>query len=346
MIAGQELRRPQGRGAERRLRVLQQPDLAVQAGTAPVYDSRGHLVASRETPARIRRIAAGLGATDRHAVPAPWPMPRLMEALHRVHDPAMLAYLRHLSAECPEGGSVMARAFQTPGTEFPTTVEPATWDEALTAAQVTLQAADLLARRECDLTYALVRPPGHHAGRDFFGAYCFVNNAAVAARHLQAVHHRRPAVLDLDYHAGDGTMDCLAGTTEIGFASIHRSTAEAYPYCPELRARAGHQWMFGLGGDVGADRYLATLDHALSRLAGQGADCLIVSIGYDIVAGDPHGGWTLPPDIFRAIGRRLGVMSLPLLMVQEGGYGEAAMTDCAAALVAGLQDKEENDGLR
>lgn len=159
MIAEQELRGPQGQGAGRRLRVLQQPDLPVQAGTAPVYDSQGRLVASRETPARIRRIAAGLAGADQHTAPAPWPMPRLMEALHRVHDPAMLAYLRQLSRDCPAGGSVMAREFQTPGTEFPTTVEPATWDEALAAAQVTLQAADLLVRQDCDLAYALVRPP-------------------------------------------------------------------------------------------------------------------------------------------------------------------------------------------
>lgn len=332
---------------DRQMVVLRQSLSLTDKVSAAVYDSSGRLVASNETQERICKIAQGLGGADVRVIGACLARTELLTLLHAVHDPSMVFYIRELSENCPDAAVAYAEKYQAGASGHPTTIEAATWAEASLAASVALTAAEVLASGASGEVYALVRPPGHHAGQGFFGAYCFLNNAALAAQHLACNLGRTPAIIDIDYHAGDGTLDCLERSRNIAFASVHRSTEEAYPYCAELGPKRSGQWMFGIKGQVEESRYLTILDEALDRLVARRPDTLVVSIGFDIVDGDPHGGWSLQPRVFFEIARRLKETGLPLLFVQEGGYRTDILAECAAQLSQGLQNrKASHDELR
>lgn len=331
---------------DRRMVVLKQSWSSTDKVAAAVYDNSGQLVASNETLERIRKIAQGLSGADIRAIETCLAETEFLALLHAVHDPSMVSYIRALSQNCPDTAVAYAEKYQAGASGHPTTIEAATWAEASLAASVALTAAEVLASGASGEVYALVRPPGHHAGQGFFGAYCFLNNAALAAQHLARNLGRTPAIIDIDYHAGDGTLDCLERSRNIAFASVHRSTEEAYPYCTELGPKHSGQWMFGIKGQVEEPRYLAILDDALDRLMSRRPDILVVSIGFDIVDGDPHGGWSLQPRVFFEIARRLKKTGLPLLFVQEGGYRTDILTECAAQLSQGLQNRKASHELR
>lgn len=317
--------------------LLHPPGTPHDASSPPVYDSSGKLVESNETARRINEIATGLAGATVTSVDVDAVSADLARLLPMIHDPAMLAYIEKMSAQCVGADPAFATEFQPYGSDIPSTLDANTWPDAQAAAALSLSAAGMVGSGATNIAFALVRPPGHHAGRQFFAGYCFLNNAALAALYLSQVSGKKPAVLDVDYHAGDGTMDCLAPFPDIGFASIHRSTSEAYPYCPELQPRNPGQWMFGLQGQTNPAQYLSTLDSALDRLLCLHPDCLVVSVGFDIIEGDPHGGWALSPSIFFDIGQRLARTGLPLVIVQEGGYRIDKLADCAAELARGIQ---------
>lgn len=331
---------------DRRLIVLRQASRSPDKAVAAVYDNSGQLVASNETQERICKIAQGLNGAEVRTIEAGMARSEILALLHAVHDPSMVSYIRALSEDCPDTTVTYADMYQAGSSDHPTAIEAATWEEASLAASVALTAAEVLASGASGEVYALVRPPGHHAGQGFFGAYCFLNNAVLAAQHLACNLGHNPAIIDIDYHAGDGTLDCLGRLRNIAFASVHRSTEEAYPYCPELGPKHSGQWMFGIKGEVEQSRYLEILDAALQKLMSKRPDILVVSIGFDIVDGDPHGGWSLQPRIFFEIARRLKETGLPLLFVQEGGYRTDILTECAAQLSLGLQNRKAPHELR
>lgn len=321
--------------------LLHPPGTPHDALSPPVYDSFGNLVESNETARRISEIATGLARATVTSIDPGAVSTDLARLLPMIHDPAMLEYIEKMSTQCVGVDPAFATEFQPYGSDIPSTLDARTWPDAYDAAALSLSAAGMVGSGATNIAFALVRPPGHHAGRQFFAGYCFLNNAALAALYLLQVLGKKPAVLDVDYHAGDGTMDCLATFSDIGFASIHRSTLEAYPYCPELQPWHPGQWMFGLQGQINHAQYLSTLDSALDRLLGLHPDCLVVSIGFDIIEGDPHGGWTLLPGIFFDIGQRLAQTGLPLVIIQEGGYRIDKLAECAAELARGIQFDEE-----
>ena len=189
-------------------------------------------------------------------------------------------------------------------------------DTALTAAD------EILAGRR--LAYAACRPPGHHAGKRFFGGFCYFNNAAIAAAYLAA--HAKTTLLDIDYHHGNGTQDIFYQRDDIFTISIHGDPDYAYPYF------SGYANERGEGAGLGSNRnfplppgteepaYLRTLDRALDLVQRAQTKTLVVGLGFDILKGDPTGRFLLRPSAFRAIGKRLGQLGLPLLVIQEGGY--------------------------
>ncbi len=308
---------------------------------AAVYSSKGRLIASHETNSRLDRIAEGLKiATNRHCLTDEFgaDVDRLASQLHASQ---MLDFIRETSENCRDGRPVYTKRFQTPSSTEPSPIEASTWSLARSAASVCLSAANAISDQDTRVAYALCRPPGHHVGREFFGAYCYLNNAALAAFHLRRDHGLRVAVLDIDYHAGNGTLDCLGGASEIPFASLHRSTEEAFPYCLEPSPYHDAQLMIGLRGQVDENTYLDALRRAIEALNRTELDTLIVSIGYDIIDGDPHGGWHLQPCIYRLIGKLLSDASLPILFIQEGGYLERSLSQCASALEEGLSKRKD-----
>jgi acetoin utilization deacetylase AcuC-like enzyme len=189
---------------------------------------------------------------------------------------------------------------------------------ALSAAQAVLGGAPA--------AFALSRPPGHHAGADYFGGYCFLNYAALAAQHLRDAGLSRVAVLDVDYHHGNGTQSIFYERPDVLFASIHGDPLTEYPFylghADETGAGAGLGFNLNLPLPRGSgfDVWSAALEQALSAIDRFGAEALVVSLGLDTFVGDPISGFCLQSTDYLRLGERLARVGLPTVLVLEGGY--------------------------
>jgi acetoin utilization deacetylase AcuC-like enzyme len=173
--------------------------------------------------------------------------------------------------------------------------------------------------------YALCRPPGHHAGPDFMGGYCYLNNAAIAARTL-CENGDRVAILDIDYHHGNGTQAIFYTDPDVCYASLHIDPHTAYPYyagyADEVGAKAGWgtNWNAPLAPGTTQDAYLVALEILLERISAFDARWLVVSAGFDTYIHDPISTFQITTDGYGKIGGRIRALDVPTLVVQEGGY--------------------------
>jgi acetoin utilization deacetylase AcuC-like enzyme len=203
-----------------------------------------------------------------------------------------------------------------------------TWIAAKTGADCAVNAAHALNLGQRS-TFALTRPPGHHAGADFFGGYCFLNNAALAAQHLLDDGAKKVAILDIDYHHGNGTQSIFYQRDDVLFISIHADPRSEYPFY------LGHADETGDGAGLGynmnvplphgatAAHWFAALETACLKLGTYAPDALVVSLGVDTFAGDPLSKFTLQSSDFLRIGERIAYLGLPTAFVFEGGYAVA-----------------------
>ncbi|HEX6057652.1 MAG TPA: histone deacetylase family protein [Gemmatimonadaceae bacterium] len=211
---------------------------------------------------------------------------------------------------------------------------------ARAAADCALSGADWLRRGE-RLVYALCRPPGHHAERRVYGGFCYLNSAAIAAQYLCA--EGKVAVLDLDFHHGNGTQDIFYDRGDVLTVSIHGDPSYAYPYFAGFAdergegAGEGCNHNFPLPEHVGDDEYLETLVRALAIVERFQPRWLVLSMGLDIAKGDPTGAWAISPEGFERIGGTLAMLELPTLVVQEGGYDTRVIGRNARQFLGGLQ---------
>jgi acetoin utilization deacetylase AcuC-like enzyme/GNAT superfamily N-acetyltransferase len=187
---------------------------------------------------------------------------------------------------------------------------------ALTAAALVQEGAPV--------AYALVRPPGHHAEHRVFGGFCYFNNAAVAAQYLS--HHGRVAVLDIDFHHGNGTQDIFYERADVLTVSIHGHPSFAYPYFSGFAnetgraAGAGFNLNIPLKETITVERYRTAVEGALRRIARYRPDYLVLALGLDTAKEDPTGTWANRARDFHAIGELIGAVGVPIAVVQEGGY--------------------------
>jgi acetoin utilization deacetylase AcuC-like enzyme len=305
-----------------------------------IRTARGTLTPSNEVAERTARIRAGiLRAAGPRVSRADIPQGTarvLRSLLPLAHDPAYLAFLNHGPHPVDAAITPQGQTFAGPGVEQDTPVAADSADRALASASVAVAAAAALGRGEADHVYALCRPPGHHAGRRFFGGYCFLNNAALAALTLRRQSRARVAVIDIDYHAGNGTTDCLAAHPDIAVLSCHASGEDVFPHQDDpLPAHPAHVF-HAFGEPPDAQAYLAVVSRLVGEAIAGGAETLVMSLGYDVIAGDPHGGWSLSPDVFAGVGEILRQSGLPVCVVQEGGYLLSALEACAAQFTKGL----------
>ncbi|HEX3360286.1 MAG TPA: hypothetical protein VHS74_04765 [Solirubrobacterales bacterium] len=221
-----------------------------------------------------------------------------------------------------------------PGLEPDIPVNSALVAAAREAVRTALSAADRLLAGD-RYAYAVCRPPGHHAGPDFIGGYCYLNNAAAAIEALRAGGLAPVGVLDLDLHYPNGTSELVERMgADATLHSLHAApvtnvaAGTELPRAPRERAHA-----FSAAPDPVA--YLAEVEASLTELAADSA-ALVVSLGYDTVDGDPHGSWHFGPEVFAGIGRLLAATGLPVCIVQEGGYALDALAPCSHAFAAGL----------
>ncbi len=315
------------------LDVILQEDLA--CSVPHILDHQGNQIACRETELRILRIAQGLRSLPNVAfLPPVVDAARLDALIARVHAPEYVQFLSGLSKGLPEGETVMFHPYIPDGIAPDTPIVPGIYAVARDAARTAVAAADRVAAgsRFC---YGLCRPPGHHAGRAFMGGHCYLNNAAIAVATLRQAGFKRLAVIDVDFHFGNGTSELLANWTDVFFGSIHSCTTLSYPY-KKTCAPHKNQLFLPFADDPGREGFLDALDTLLQRAIGFAAEAIVVSIGYDIIAGDPFGKWNLHTDILEDIGNRLAASSLPLCMVQEGGYLPEHLDECAYRLGRGL----------
>ncbi|MEO6898091.1 MAG: histone deacetylase family protein, partial [Caldimonas sp.] len=187
------------------------------------------------------------------------------------------------------------------------------------------------------------RPPGHHAGADFMGGYCFLNNAAVAAQGLLEAGSARVAILDVDYHHGNGTQSIFYERADVLFASVHGDPLTEYPFY------LGHADETGLGAGEGfnlnlplparstVETWFAALDAACARIVRHRADALVVSLGLDTFVGDPISTFALATSDYLRLGEQLARLGLPTVFVLEGGYAAAELGVNAANVLAAYE---------
>ena len=205
-----------------------------------------------------------------------------------------------------------------------------TWEAAEAGAACAIDAARAIATAGGPrAAFALTRPPGHHAGTDFYGGYCFLNNSALAAQALREAGMERVALLDVDYHHGNGTQQIFYGRGDVLTVSLHGDPLTEYPfylgYADETGDGEGEGWNFNLplAAGTGADAWFDALQQGLARVAQSGAGALVVALGVDTFEGDPISQFRLQSPDYLCIGRQIATAGLPTVFVMEGGYAVA-----------------------
>lgn len=228
--------------------------------------------------------------------------------------------------------------------ETQTPILKGTWEAALGSAFCALTGADLLLAGDPS-AYALCRPPGHHAGHDLYGGYCYLNNAALAARRLS--ERGRVAILDVDYHHGNGTQSVFYDSADVLFVSVHADPHLEYPYYSGYASEQGegkglgYTRNFPLPLGCHNDLYLATLDRALEQLIEFDADYWVVSLGVDFCRDDPLCRFDVSQDVFVQLGREVGAQKKTTLFIQEGGYNLDVVGNGVASVLEGFIDMFE-----
>lgn len=211
-----------------------------------------------------------------------------------------------------------------------------TYPAALGSANCALSGAKAIAEGE-RAAFALCRPPGHHAGRSFCGGYCYFNNASIAADWLSKMG--KVAILDIDYHAGNGTQDIFYQRGDVLTISIHADPDSEYPafcgYADETGAGKGSGLHRNFPLPAGSDdkQYLSALEEAIDLIQSFAPEYLVLSAGMDLYSGDPLGKFRVTRDGIREVGARIAKLGLPTLIVMEGGYNNAALGENIAALL-------------
>ena len=283
--------------------------------------------------------------------PKTWPE----RHIRAVHDPKLVDYLKRVCRHVEPGHSIYPYVFPIrnaarPPKELPvragyfcidtfTPLNRLAYQAAFRAVECALTAAETLSRGQ-RLAYALVRPPGHHAERKVFGGFCYFNSTAIAAQFLSGFG--RVAVLDVDYHHGNGTQDIFYERGDVLTVSIHGHPSFAYPYFSGFKEEVGQGP--GLGANVNfpmpehldGPGHLAVLDKALKRIARFDPAFLVVALGLDPAKNDPTGSWSLIARDFENNGRAIGALNLPTLVVQEGGYRIRSLGVNARSFFTGL----------
>lgn len=313
-----------------------------------------------EAPVRIRSIMKELKRTTLFEQQAPRHFG--LSHIEQVHDRDFVRFLQKACANVEPGSSVYPYVFPIrnrarPPKELPlragyycidtfTPLNSNAYKAALGAVDCALTGADCLLDGS-RAAYALVRPPGHHAEHAAFGGFCYFNSAAVAAHYLSA--HGRIALLDIDYHHGNGSQDIFWRRRDILTVSIHGHPRQTYPYFSGFDDEKGegdgrgYNLNLPLPENIDGERYGRELDKALARILKFAPHMLVVSLGLDTAKGDPTGSFRLMARDFRDNGRRIGSLGLPTLVVQEGGYRTQTLGVNARHFFTGLWDTLSGD---
>ncbi|WP_282611114.1 histone deacetylase family protein [Pelagibius sp. Alg239-R121] len=332
-------------------------------------DHRGHagamemrydeMIPMSECPERMDAIMGGLKAAGFTDIVAPDVYG--LDVVHQIHDPAFVSFLQHCyplwEEEFGPGRFATAYTFgmrgmdQVPNASVHSMLScytfdvcapfvAGTWTAINAAKDIALTGVDLMKAGE-QAVFSVCRPAGHHASQDLAGGYCYLNNAAIAAQaHLNA-GAKRVALLDIDYHHGNGTQRIFYDRADVFFASLHCRPQDEYPflmgYDTETGTGAGKGFNLNLPMPRGTDytEWARALQVALDRILAYAPEVLVVSLGVDTFEGDPVGGFTLQTADYIDVGKRLAATGLPTHFVMEGGYAMESLGTNVANVITG-----------
>ncbi|HIE27714.1 TPA: histone deacetylase family protein [Candidatus Poribacteria bacterium] len=325
---------------------------------APQYEfNRDRMTTYSESPARAEIILWALQKSDFTEITTPRQYP--LAFIRAVHDSDYIYYLENIYSVWitegePEAGVIPHTFALRTMSKRPeklvnqtgyycfdaqTPIVQGTYEGALFSAYCALTGADMLLEGE-SAVYALCRPPGHHAGRGIYGGYCYLNNAAIAAKHLS--QEARVSILDIDYHHGNGTQEIFYDSSRVLFVSIHANPNRAYPFFSGFAdehgvgAGRGFNYNFPLEEHVDERQYIKVLEHAMDIIQQFDPGFLVVSFGVDTFRDDPLGDFDLSLESFSHIGKRIAQMRRPTLLVQEGGYNLQALGEGVVNMLWGF----------
>ena len=303
----------------------------------------GELVAPFECPVRAEHILDRVHAVGLGEVIAPDEFDLL--PITRVHDASFIGFLETCWNDWTAAGysgEAIASSWPARGMTHripehiagklgyyalaaETAISNGTWEAARASVDVALTAQAALANGARE-AFALCRPPGHHAAGDMFGGYCFINNAAVATQAFIDQGANRVALLDVDFHHGNGSQAIFYNRDDVMFLSLHGDPREAFPhflgYADEVGSGAGEGFNhnYPMGPGTSFSTWGSALADACRKIANYGPDALVVSLGVDTFEHDPISFFKLTSDDFRRYGATIANLDLPTLFVMEGGY--------------------------
>ncbi len=334
-------------------------DHRFQDGKSELID--GKLVPCFEMPKRVEFVRARVAEVGLGPIEPPLHFGR--EPILRVHKPEFVAFLESAYDEWKnEHGDYDALPLNwlAPGMrrrlpqridgklgyfsfDAGTPITAGTWRAITAAANVALTGQAKVAKGE-RAAFALCRPPGHHAGSDFYGGYCFFNNAAIAAQTFRDGGAAKVAVLDVDYHHGNGTQEIFYSRGDVYFASLHGHPEQEYPYF------AGYEDETGAGEGAGCNAnyplrwgtewpaYEAALEDALTKIRRYRPEALVISLGVDTYRQDPISKFKLDSPDYLQIGRKIARLKSPTLFVMEGGYAVEEIGINAVNVLIGFEE--------
>ncbi|WP_440997505.1 histone deacetylase family protein [Arhodomonas sp. SL1] len=317
------------------------------------YFSRGQMRAPQELPERTVRIREGLQALD---IPVVAPEDHGLRPLNAVHDLGYLRFLESCHRRWPKdwGEEVLSNVFmRSPNPMRGILAEAAryladgscpvgehTWTAAYWGAQSAVSAAQAVLDGERH-AYALSRPPGHHARIDAAGGFCYLNNAAIAAKVLQS-RYPRVAILDPDVHHGQGIQEVFWERNDVLCISIHGDPTNFYPvvsgFEDERGGGEGYGYTINMPIPHGSpeEAFFERLDDAMNAIRLFAPDVIICTLGFDIYKDDPQAKVAVTSEGFARMGGILRDTELPVLVVQEGGYHLESLAENTRQFFSGL----------
>ena len=306
-----------------------------------------------ESPVRIRSILAEIEKSGLFEVVKPRSFPD--RHLYAVHDMDFVHYIRRACEQVAEGKSLYPYIFPIRNKMRPpkepsvlsgyycidtfTPINRNAYPAARRGVDCALTAArEIIAGRR--FAYALVRPPGHHAERRAFGGFCYFNNCAIVAQYM--LDYGKVAILDIDYHHGNGQQEIFYRRPDVLTVSVHGHPNFAYPYFSGFAEEVGESDGEGfnlnlpLPENVDGEKYRRALTKALRRIDAFGPDFLVLALGLDAAKADPTGSWALLARDFERNGRMIGELGLPVVVIQEGGYRTRTLGINARNFLSGL----------
>ncbi|MDR3518154.1 MAG: histone deacetylase family protein [Azospirillaceae bacterium] len=294
-----------------------------------------------ETPERVERLLAGAKAAGLELVRS---NDHGLGRVSAVHTPEYIDFLQRIHARWQriEGASAevipnihpIARAGGYPASavgqagyhmaDTSCPISAHTWESVYWSAATAVSAAEAVLAGD-KWSYALCRPPGHHAFRDVAGGFCFLNNSGIAAQHLLS-QAKRVAIVDVDLHHGNGTQGIFYARDDVLTVSIHADPVRFYPFFWGYADERGEGLGLGYNLNLPLARksddkiYLDALSAALRRVKAYSPDAIVVALGLDAFEKDPFGGLSVSTAGFARIAEAIAALRLPSVIVQEGGY--------------------------